>query len=316
MPKSSETAAKIFFEDYPQFLSCDDGSSSSSSSSPFSPTTQQSPCWEYVEGPVEGIVPDASTLLVGIHACGRLSDTIIDLAIQSRAPLALVPCCHSKKILTLSQATKFASIIADSKAPIPSYSLADFMDAYRTQRLIDAGYTVREVTIPEEFTPKNRILLASPPTESKGHPIAKKPKRSHKKSWGIPHFDIPLANTPTARAVVRSISGREAANRRKDAAHPPPAICVSIWLPTTITNDNYFTVEALQTVMESNASSKVRVENTEHKPFHNPTDGRLSKTFRIHYLDCKNNKAKAREYHRTLREVTIPQYFPNVVLRD
>ena len=49
---------------------------------------------------------------MGIHACGRLSDTVIDLAIRSMCPLALVPCCHSKKILTPDQASGFAALVA------------------------------------------------------------------------------------------------------------------------------------------------------------------------------------------------------------
>jgi len=372
MPKSSETAAKIFFEDYPQF--CDDGSSSSSSSSDLK--HGHHPCWDYIEGPIESIVPDPSTLLMGIHACGRLSDTVIDLAIRSMCPLALVPCCHSKKILTPDQASDFAALMTSnasstsSCSPIlPSYTLADFMDAHRKQRLIDAGYAVREVMIPEEFTPKNRILLAVPPmplpsddttqdenlvastTTTMQSTIAAKIKQLQR-NWGIPRVDIPVADTPAARAVVRSISGRKAANRRKEEANPPPSICLSVWLsPLKSDNDSNkkekeepFTVEALQRVIDNeigtssgangngneNSSSSsssssndnngsgrlVRVENQNHKPFYNKTDGRLSLTYRIHYLDCKNNKAEAKERHRILKKVTIPRYFPSVVLRD
>jgi hypothetical protein len=123
-------------------------------------------------------------------------------------------------------------------------------------------------------------------------------------------------------------------------AHPPPAICVSVWLPRSekeeekhdgVVGDNQcgnstaalaITVEALQKAIDDHeaksASGKptVRVENAQHKPYHHPTDGRWSRTFRVHYLDCRNNKAKARARHKVLKEVTIPLHFPTVAIRE
>jgi hypothetical protein len=55
--------------------------------------------WTYVQTGLQDIRTDSSTLLVSVHACGTLSDYLIEMAIQSNyAPLALVPCCHTYSI--------------------------------------------------------------------------------------------------------------------------------------------------------------------------------------------------------------------------
>ena len=38
--------------------------------------------------------PTPDTLLVSVHACGSLTDYVLDLAIEGRSPVAVVPCCH------------------------------------------------------------------------------------------------------------------------------------------------------------------------------------------------------------------------------
>ena len=360
MPKSSETAAGIFLKEYPQL--CNETPkviSSSESSTALEDSISQptrDPRWDYVEGPVENLVPHKSTLLVGIHACGRLSDTIITQAISANAPLALVPCCHSKKILTPDQQKGFKLFVfaANSNQCVPATTetashslltdrLADFTDSFRKQRLIDAGYDVREVWIPEEFTLKNRVILAIPPptmaTSASGlSTLLDFPKR--KNNWGMKYFPIDLEDTPEARAKIRSISGRAPAIERYNEAHPPPALGFSVLLPNenpsesacgeekhssdVTTSCRSLTVESLQRVLDQSRSEDfssdealdrlVKVEDATRKVYHDLNDGRLRKTFRIHYLDCRNKKARAKELHKTLKEITIPLHFPTVTI--
>ena len=71
--------------------------------------------WDYVEGDLEGVVPHESTLLVGVHCCGILTDKVIELAITSNSNVAIVPCCHTKKSLLPYQIQHLKSLNVSSE---------------------------------------------------------------------------------------------------------------------------------------------------------------------------------------------------------
>ena len=59
------------------------------------------------------------------------------------------------------------------------------------------------------------------------------------------------------------------------------------------------------------------VEAVYHVPYKHPNDGddgRYARTYKIHYYDCIT-KAEAKKYHKLLREIILPKYFPNVTIR-
>ena len=87
--------------------------------------------------------------MVSGHACGRLSDVVIDRASAAGARLALLPCCHD-----------FDACDAGSLEGWLDRSLA--IDVTRVTRLQSRGYRVWTQSIPPEITPKNRLLLAEP----------------------------------------------------------------------------------------------------------------------------------------------------------
>ncbi|OEU14221.1 hypothetical protein FRACYDRAFT_240755 [Fragilariopsis cylindrus CCMP1102] len=241
MPKSSETVATVFKETFYNSNSTDEC------------TESNLDFWNYVEGPIEYIIPHSSTLLVGIHACGTLSDKIIDLALSSNSPLALVPCCHTKKQFTTDQKNDFTT-------QTQKYSLTDFIDNYRKQKLMDHGYTVHEVFIPSEFTPKNRVLLCIPPplpieeaeeedddkndyvlinykdkinnsTTAKINPYNNNGFNANK-WWKIP-FKIPIGDTMESKLIIQSLSGRDASIQRKQDSIPTPSLCISVWISSS-----------------------------------------------------------------------------------
>jgi hypothetical protein len=106
---------------------------------------------QFVQAPIETftILPD--DLVISAHACGPLTDTVIDLAMGANARVAVLPCCHDPK---------------DS----PTGNLEGWVDTglaidvTRANRLARSGYTVTTLTIPDDITPMNRLLLGSPRT--------------------------------------------------------------------------------------------------------------------------------------------------------
>ncbi len=92
---------------------------------------------------------DARDLVVSIHACGALTDRVIERAIAARARVAVLPCCHDAR----------TSEVGGLQGWLDAALAIDVMRAARLQA---AGYRVHTQTIPSEITPKNRLLLAEP----------------------------------------------------------------------------------------------------------------------------------------------------------
>ncbi|MGD9546718.1 MAG: methyltransferase [Candidatus Krumholzibacteriia bacterium] len=93
------------------------------------------------------IPPDA--LVASVHACGALTDRVLDLAIAGGHRVAVLPCCHDL------QTCDTGSLDGWMDGPLA-------VDATRAARLRQAGYTVKTARIPADVTPKNRLLLGWP----------------------------------------------------------------------------------------------------------------------------------------------------------
>jgi hypothetical protein len=91
----------------------------------------------------------ASDVLVSCHACGSITDDVIAHAIEARCCVAVLPCCHD-----------FDNNDAGGLQGWMDQSLA--IDATRAATLRAARYRVWTQTIPEDITPKNRLLLGAP----------------------------------------------------------------------------------------------------------------------------------------------------------
>ncbi|MCP4605191.1 MAG: methyltransferase [Proteobacteria bacterium] len=104
---------------------------------------------EYVEAHIENADVSANSLLVSIHACGRLTDQVLDLAVGTRSRVAVLPCCHDLKNCDTGSLTGWMD------GPLA-------VDATRVARLHQAGYRVLTTHIPKDITPKNRLLMGWP----------------------------------------------------------------------------------------------------------------------------------------------------------
>ena len=106
---------------------------------------------EFLAGPMSDVAISSDDLVVSSHACGRLSDVVIDRALAARARVAVLPCCHD--------------LLACDTGDLDGWmdgALA--VDVMRATRMKQCGYRVWTLAIPEEITPRNRLLLGAPST--------------------------------------------------------------------------------------------------------------------------------------------------------
>lgn len=92
----------------------------------------------------------ADDLVVSCHACGTLTDEVLDAAREARARVAVMPCCHAHG---RSDPGGLEGWLDPSLA----------IDVTRAARLRSAGYQVHTARIDPDVTPKNRLLLGAPP---------------------------------------------------------------------------------------------------------------------------------------------------------
>lgn len=92
------------------------------------------------------VVVGPGDLVASVHACGALTDRVLDLAIAARASVAVLPCCQSLG----KQDTGGLEAWMDGQLAI---------DAVRALRLRAAGYRVHLQRIPDEITPQNRLIV-------------------------------------------------------------------------------------------------------------------------------------------------------------
>ena len=105
--------------------------------------------WE--ERDAWGVTATPQELVVGVHACGTLTDRVLDIALDARAAVAVLPCCQDGS----RSAQRTGGLEAWMEVGLA-------VDAVRVLRLRAAGYRVYLRTIPEEITPQNRLILGVP----------------------------------------------------------------------------------------------------------------------------------------------------------
>ncbi len=105
---------------------------------------------QFVQQDLEQVALLPGDLVVSVHACGGLTDLVLERAIAVGARVAVLPCCHDLA------AGEMGGLQGWLDGPLAQ-------DVYRAGRLREAGYRVITQRIPGEITPKNRLLLGAPP---------------------------------------------------------------------------------------------------------------------------------------------------------
>ena len=104
---------------------------------------------DFVQGPLDATDIQPTNLVVSSHACGALTDLVLDRAAAARARVAVLPCCHD------FEAGDAGALTGWVDRPVA-------IDILRAVRLEQQGYRVWTQTIPADITPKNRLLLGAP----------------------------------------------------------------------------------------------------------------------------------------------------------
>jgi len=103
----------------------------------------------FVAGRMEHLDLCATDVVVSSHACGHLTDVVLERAADARARVAVLPCCHDA---TSCDAGALGGWVDEALA----------IDLRRAMKLEGRGYRIWTQTIPASITPKNRLLLGEP----------------------------------------------------------------------------------------------------------------------------------------------------------
>jgi hypothetical protein len=103
----------------------------------------------FAAGPLDAVEILPGDIVLSVHACGRLTDVVLQLATIARARVAVLPCCHDAGVC---DAGALSGWMDDALA----------IDVVRARGLASEGYQIWTQRIPQDITPKNRLLIGAP----------------------------------------------------------------------------------------------------------------------------------------------------------
>jgi len=191
--------------------------------------------FDYLEGSLEQLKAHPSCLLASVHACRSLSDMIVAMAASAITPVALVPCCHSRKKQALAGASEYAKEEYDVIINVAeTVDLADRLDDAREAALSNAGFRVQTIFLPERFTLKNRLIMGMPQVDGRCNDVDRESDTSASVRAGqmpplaqtgtakeqfLGKFSIFCKDDSSSRSMVKELSGSVSAQRRKLSLH-------------------------------------------------------------------------------------------------
>ena len=99
----------------------------------------------FVAGPLEDVEILPTDVVVSSHACGALTDRILDRAVTARARVAVLPCCHNLATCDVAELSGWVD------APVA-------IDVVRAVRLKQQGYRIWTQAIPAGITPPKPLV--------------------------------------------------------------------------------------------------------------------------------------------------------------
>ena len=117
--------------------------------SEISPQTIEKIC--FIQTNYKNVEFKPNSLLIGIHACGLRTDSILDTALENNSGVVLLPCCYTPLSIP-GQMRKFTNV----------YELRELVDIYRITKALDKNFKTHVRTISEDVTPMNRLFVFLP----------------------------------------------------------------------------------------------------------------------------------------------------------
>ena len=103
----------------------------------------------FVASGIEDVEIRSSDVVVSSHACGTLTDVVLERVVAARARVAVLPCCHDL------DACDVGALAGWVDGPLA-------IDIRRALDLERQGYRIWTQAIAADITPKNRLLLGAP----------------------------------------------------------------------------------------------------------------------------------------------------------
>jgi hypothetical protein len=103
----------------------------------------------FVADALDAVAIGPTDVVVSSHACGALTDRVLERAAAARARVAVLPCCHDLKACADGELSGWI----DGAVAV---------DVMRAVRLREQGYRIWTQAIPADITPKNRLLIGAP----------------------------------------------------------------------------------------------------------------------------------------------------------
>jgi hypothetical protein len=103
----------------------------------------------FLQSALDSVEIQPTDVVVSSHACGALTDLVLDRAVSAGARVAVLPCCHD---LAVNDAGALRGWVDGALA----------IDIRRAHWLEEHRYRVWTQAIPADVTPKNRLLMGAP----------------------------------------------------------------------------------------------------------------------------------------------------------
>ena len=104
---------------------------------------------KFIQNDLEQVPLQRDDLVVSVHACGGLTDLVLKRAVAAGCRVAVLPCCHDLR------SADAGGVQGWLDGPLA-------VDVTRAALLRSRGYRIYTQTIPDDITPKNRLLMGEP----------------------------------------------------------------------------------------------------------------------------------------------------------